>query len=102
MKITIDPELLTDTARPLREATELARDVHRGSRSLAGHADYVGHAELSTAIGDFLGAWGSTLDAVAGHGETMTRMVNLAGAAFRDQDDMARRQHATTGAGGQL
>jgi hypothetical protein len=80
MNITIDPELLVGTSRPLREATELTRDVHRGSRALAGHADHVGHAELSSAIGDFLGAWGQTLDAVARHGETMTRMVHLAGA----------------------
>jgi hypothetical protein len=95
MKITIDPELLVDTSRPLREASEVARDVHRGSRALTGHADYVGHPELSRAIGEFLGAWSQTLDAVAGHGETMARMLNLAGTAFRDQDDIARR-HATS------
>ncbi len=90
MKITIDPDLLGGASRPLREATELAREVQRGSRSLAGYADSVGHPELSSAIGEFLGAWGRTLDAVARHGETMTRMVCLAGAG---------RQASPTGGG---
>jgi len=93
MRVTVDPSQMADTSVPLRQASESARGLHRGTFGLVGHAEYAGDPELTAAIGDFLNAWGTTLDAVATHGETLARMLDLAGAAYSDADDRVRRTH---------
>jgi hypothetical protein len=93
MKVTVSPSEFARTSRPLRLATGAARDIRRGTTSLVGHGDYTGHDELGTAVADFLQSWGQTLEAVAAHGESLARMLDLAGSAYTDSDDRARRHH---------
>src|SRR5215467_9783004 len=92
MRVTVDLDQLAETSTPLRTATEVARDLHRGTHGLRGSTQ-LGHADVEAAVADFLQAWGQTLDSVAQHGDTLARMLDLAGSVYAGSDDRARRHN---------
>lgn len=97
MKIVVDLALLRQASAPLREAASTAQEIHSGSRGIVNHADYAGDDHLSTAIQDFATAWGQSAQSVAGHGETLARMVDLAASAYTDTDHKVHRHSGVIG-----
>lgn len=91
MRLTVDPGQLAETAVPLREAAEVAREVDGARASLVAHLTGAGSEPVRRAAGDFLEAWGRGLDALAGRGETLARMLDLAATSYGDIDERQRR-----------
>ena len=78
MRVTVDPHQLSQTATPLRAGTDAARDLHRSTYALLGSIR-LGQPDVEAAVADFVRAWGDTLDSAARQGETLARMLDLAG-----------------------
>ncbi|HVX46936.1 MAG TPA: hypothetical protein VHC49_23795 [Mycobacteriales bacterium] len=97
MKIVVDLGLLQQASAPLRDAATTAKEIHSGSRGIVEHADYAGDELLSSAIQDFAAAWGHSAQAIAGHGETLARMVDLATSAYTDTDQKAHKHSGVIG-----
>jgi hypothetical protein len=92
MRLQVDPDRLSETARPLREAAMVARDVHGAGASLAGHLTGAGSEQLRRAAGDFLDAWGRGLGGVAERGEALAQMLELAASSYGEANEQVRRR----------
>jgi hypothetical protein len=97
VKIVVDPALLQQASAPLRDAAAAAQEIHAGSRGIVEHAGSAGDELLSNAIQDFAAAWGNSARSIAGHGETLARMVDLAASAYTATDRKAHRRSGAIG-----
>ncbi|MCU1590274.1 MAG: hypothetical protein JWP11_1530 [Frankiales bacterium] len=84
--IEADPGALAATARALDDATAVAREVHRGSRSLSDAAEAGGSARLAAALSDFRHTWSYGLGLVVDDASTLARMLGQAAAAYEGTD----------------
>jgi hypothetical protein len=85
-RIEADPGALRATARALEDATEVAREVHRGTRALSDAAAATGSAVLAAALGDFRHTWAYGLGLVVDDAGTLARMLGQAAAAYTQAD----------------
>ncbi|MGH7487709.1 MAG: hypothetical protein ACREMY_19220 [bacterium] len=97
MKIVVDLALLRQASAPLRDAASTAQEINSGSRAIANHAEYAGDDHLTAAIQDFATAWGQSARSIAGHGESLARMVDLAASAYTDTDHKVHRHSRVIG-----
>jgi hypothetical protein len=91
MRLQVDPDRLTETALPLRDAAAVAREVHDAGASLAGHLD-TADPSLRRAAGDFLDAWGRGLGGVADHGDALAGMLELAASSYGEANEQVRKR----------
>ena len=92
MRLQVDPTRLAETAVPLREAADVAREVDGARAGLAAHLTGAGSEPVRRAAGDFLEAWGRGMGALAQRGETLARMLDLAATSYGDIDEQQRRR----------
>ena len=89
-RIEADPGALAATARALENATDVAREVHRGTRALSDAADATGSARLSDALGDFRHTWAYGLGLVVDDAGTLARMLGQAAQVYAEADGAIR------------
>jgi hypothetical protein len=85
-RIEADPGSLSATAQALRDATAVAREVHRGTRALSDAAAATGSARLADALGDFRHTWAYGLGLVIDDADTLARMLGQAAAVYTQTD----------------
>jgi hypothetical protein len=85
-RIEADPGALAAAARALQDAAEVAREVHKGSRSLSDAAAATGSAHLSDALGDFRHTWSYGLGLVVDDACTLARMLGQAASAYEQTE----------------
>ena len=85
-RIEADPGALAATARALTVATEVAKEVHRGTRALADAAAATGSPRLTTALDDFRHTWAYGLGLVVDDAATLARMLGQAAAVYAQTD----------------
>ena len=81
-RIEVDAGALAGTARALAEAAAVAREVHRGTRSLTDAAAATGSARLAAALSDFRQTWAYGLGLVVEDAETLARLLGQAVNAY--------------------
>ena len=99
MRLHVDPVRLRETAVPLRDAAAVAREVHQSAPALVAHLTGAGDEALRRAAGDFLDAWGRGLAGIADRGETLSRMLDAAGASYGEAEEKMRRRHGQADSG---
>lgn len=104
MRLTVDVDQLTATARPLRTAADAAGEIHARSADLDADTGAAGHPELTEALGEFVRAWGSGLAGVARHADGLARLLDRAaetygGAEHHVRGRAARHADSVRGAG---
>jgi hypothetical protein len=77
-RIEVDPAGLAAAARALGDATAVAREVHRGTRSLGAAAAATGHGRLEAAAEHFRDRWSYGLGLVVEDADTLARMLTQA------------------------
>ena len=87
MPIEVDPGALAAASRALREATAVAREVHRGTHALGDAALATGSGRLSWALEEFRHTWAYGLGLVVDDADTLARMLGQAATAYRGTDD---------------
>ena len=85
-RVEVDPGALAAASRALLDATGVAREVHRGARSLADAAAATGSAQLTHALGEFRETWAYGLGLVVDDAGTLARMLGEAAAVYREAE----------------
>lgn len=98
MILQVDPTALTETARPLRDAADVGRQVE-GS-ALAGELLHCGSESLRRAGEEFLRAWSVGLRGVSDRSEALASALDTAAAGYGEAEDRLQRQHAAGADGG--
>jgi hypothetical protein len=83
-RMEADPGALAAAARALREATAVAREVHKDARSLSDAAVATGSAEVAMALLSFRHTWSYGLGLVVDDADTLARMLGQAARAYED------------------
>jgi hypothetical protein len=97
--LRVDPTELTDTARPLRDAVEVARQVQGARGELAALAARAGSEPLRRSAEAFLDAWAVGLRGVSDRSEVLASALDSAAAGYAEAEERVRRQ-AASGADG--
>jgi hypothetical protein len=84
--IEVDPGGLGRTARALADAADVAREVHRGTRTLSEAAAATGSAQLAVALDEFRHTWSYGLGLVVDDAATLSRMLGQAAAVYAQTD----------------
>lgn len=92
MILQVDPAALAGTARPLRDAADVGRQV--GSAGFAGELDRCGSELVRRAGEDFLRAWSAGLRGVSDRSEALASALDTAAAGYGEAEARLRRQHA--------
>lgn len=98
MILQVDPEALTATARPLRDAADVGRQVE--GAGLAGELIQCGSEQVRRAGEEFLRAWSVGLRGVSDRSEALATALDTAAASYGEAEDRLRRQHAAGPDGG--
>lgn len=99
MILQVDPTALTETARPLRDAAEVGRQVQQAGGELAGQLARCGSEPVRRSTEEFLRAWAVGLRGVSDRGEALATALDTAAAGYGEAEDRVRRQ-ATAGPDG--
>lgn len=94
MILQVDPAALAGTARPLRDAVEVGRQVEIAGGELAGYLSHCGSEQLRRSTEEFLRAWSVGLRGVSDRGEALATALDTAAAGYGEAEDRLRRQHA--------
>ena len=97
MILRVDPTDLAATARPLRDAVEVARQLQG---ELAGDLTGVGSEPVRRAAQRFLDAWAVGLRGVSDRADTLATVLDAAAAGYPEAEERTRRQAAGTGQDG--
>jgi hypothetical protein len=100
MRFHVEPDRLEETARPLRHASEVARDLRMAGDNMAQDLAHLGSGSLQQAAGDFLTAWSGGLSGLADQGEHLARMLDLAATSYHGANDEVRSKAANADVGG--
>ena len=100
MILRVDPTELTETARPLRDAVEVARQLQTVRGELAGQLTGVGSEPVRRAAETFLDAWTVGLRGVSDRADTLATVLDAAAAGYTEAEERTRRQAAVTGLDG--
>lgn len=100
MILRVDPTELTETARPLRDAVEVARQLQTVRGELAGQLTGVGSEPVGRAAERFLDAWTVGLRGVSDRADTLATVLDAAAAGYAEAEERTRRQAAVTGPDG--
>ena len=92
MILQVDPTALTETARPLRDAVEVGRQVQVASGELAGYVAHCGSEPVRRSTEEFLRAWAVGLRGVSDRGEALATALDTAAAGYGEAEDRMRRQ----------
>jgi hypothetical protein len=92
--LRVDPTELTDTARPLRDAVEVARQVQGARGELAALVVRAGSEPVRRSTESFLDAWAVGLRGVSDHAEALAAALDTAAAGYADAEERVRRQAA--------
>jgi Excreted virulence factor EspC, type VII ESX diderm len=88
----VDPAALSATAVPLREAAEVAREVHSNHAVMAAHLEHAGSESVHEAAASFLEAWAGGLGALSTRGEALARLLDIAAVSYGDTEQHAHGQ----------
>jgi hypothetical protein len=94
MILQVDPGTLAETARPLREAAEVGRQVEVAGAELAGALVSCGSEQVRRSAETFLRAWSVGLRGVSDRSEALATALDTAAAGYGEAEDRLRRQHA--------
>jgi len=97
--LRVDPTELTDAARPLRDAVEVARQVQGARGELAAHVARAGSEPVHRSAESFLDAWAVGLRGVSYRAEELAIALDTAAAGYAEAEEQVRRQ-AAAGADG--
>lgn len=100
MILRVDPTALADTARPLREAVEVARQVQVARGELAAYVARAGSEPVRRSAESFLDAWATGLAGLCERGESLAQSLETAAAGYSDADERLRRAAAAGPDGG--
>jgi hypothetical protein len=98
--LRVDPTDLTETARPLRDAVEVARQLQGVRGELAGDLTGVGSEPVRRAAQTFLDAWAVGLRGVSDRADTLATVLDAAAAGYAEAEERTRRQAAAAGLDG--
>jgi hypothetical protein len=89
--LEVDLDVLDGTARQLRQAVGVAREVadHRGH--LTAMVEECGSARLRSAVERFLGQWGYGMGLVVGDAEHLASMLQAGAEAYRQTEESIAR-----------
>ena len=97
MILRVDPTELTETARPLRDAVEVARQLQGVRGEIAAQLTGVGSEPVRRAAETFLDAWAVGLQGVSDRADTLATVLDAAAAGYTEVEERTRRQAAATG-----
>ncbi len=100
MILNVDPVALTETARPLRAAVDVARGVTGVRSELDAVFAGAGPAPVQRATESFLDAWSVGLRGVSDRAERLVATLDTAAAEYADAEDRLRRRAAAGPDGG--
>jgi predicted component of type VI protein secretion system len=86
MPIEVDPGALGAAAQALRQATSVAREVHRGTLALTEAAAATGSPRLFFALEGFRHTWAYGLGLVVDDADTLATMLGQAAKVYADTD----------------
>lgn len=100
MILHVDPAALTETARPLRAAVHVAREVTGVRAELDGVFGGAGPEPVQRATESFLDAWAVGLRGVSDRAERLVTALDTAAAEYGEAEDRMRRGAAAGPDGG--
>jgi uncharacterized protein YukE len=92
--LQVDPTALTETARPLRQAVDVARQVEAVRGELAAPLARAGSEPVRRAAEAFLDAWAGGLRGVSDRAEALATALDTAAASYADAEQRTRRAAA--------
>lgn len=100
MILRVQPTELTETARPLRDAVEVARQLQGARGELATQLTGAGSEPVRRAAEAFLDAWAVGLRGVSDRADTLATVLDAAAAGYAEAEERTRHQAAATGPDG--
>jgi len=98
--LRVDPFALTEAARPLRDAVDVAREVQGARGELADQLSRAGSEPVRRSAESFLDAWAVGLRGVSDRAESLATALDTAAASYAEAEDRMRRQAAVGPGGG--
>ena len=92
MILRVDLSVLTETARPLRDAAEVCRQVEVAHGELAGLVGRSGSEQVRRSTEEFLRAWSVGLRGVSDRSEALATALDTAAASYGEAEDRMQRQ----------
>ena len=102
MIVDVDPTALTETARPLRDAVQIAREVDGLRAELDAVFTGSGSEPVRRATETFLDAWTAGLRGVSDRAEQLVVVLDTAAADYAEVEDRMRRRAAAGPDGGSV
>lgn len=100
MILRVDPTALTEAARPLRDAIDVARELRSARGELAAGLARAGSEPVRRSTESFLDAWATGLRGVSDRCDALATALDTAAAGYTDAEDRTRRQAAAGPDGG--